>query len=139
MVFFSLSKCFQAITRVGSKGQLTSGQFICYTSGIYKFQIYALTKNDTEVWLELYKNNDITISAYAHTQDDYADTGNAAILELSVGDTVYVKTHDQYNVALYGATDEIYSTFTGVYLGNSFQSKYKYIKVMYDECVLLLC
>lgn len=75
------------------------------------------------MWLELYKNNDIVVSIYAHALGDYADTGNAAILELSVGDTVYVKSRDQYNVSLFGTQDEIYTTFTAVYLGNSFQSK----------------
>ena len=112
---------FQAITTIGSKGQLTSGNFICYTAGIYKFQVYALTKNDTKVWLEFYKNNDMVVSVYAHTIKDYADTGNSVILELEIGDTVYVKTRDQYNVVVYGAPDEIYSTFTGVYLGKAFQ------------------
>ena len=86
--------------------------------------MYALTKNDTNVWLELYKNNEIVVSIYAHTLGDYADTGNAAILELEIGDTVYVKARDQYNVILYGASDEIYTTFTGVFLGESFQTLY---------------
>ena len=123
---------FQEIASAGAKGKLTSGQFICYANGIHKFQLYALTKNDSNVWLELYKNNDLMVSVWAHTKGDYADSGNVVVLELNVGDTVYVKTRDYENISLYGEPDQIYTTFTGVFLGDSFQSKI-YKQLFYFE------
>ena len=110
---------FQAITTIGTNGQLTSGKFITQSAGTYKFQFYALTQNNTNVWLELYKNNDIVASVFAHSYGDYAATGNGVVLQLKTGDEVYVWTRSNYNTALYGGADQIYTTFTGVYLGKA--------------------
>ena len=56
---------------------------------------------------------------------DYADSGNAAVVFLTEGDTVYIQSRDQYDVSLYGAPDEIYSTITGTFIGESTQGKTK--------------
>ena len=60
---------------------------------------------------------------WGHTQGDYADSGNAAIVELTEGDTVYVQSRDQYDVSLFGAPDEIYTTMTATYLGETYEGK----------------
>lgn len=109
------------ITSAGSKLKLTSGKFVCYTGGIYKFQVYSLTIKGTEAWLELYKNYDLVASIWARIYRDRADSGNAVVLELAAGDTVYLKSRHGRTIGLYGASDKIFTTFTGVYLGRSFQ------------------
>ena len=113
----------QEITSSGEEGKLTSGRFVCRVAGVYKFQVYTLTKTDAKIWLELYKNNDLVVSVWGHTQGDYADSGNAAIVELTEGDTVYVQSRDQYDVSLFGASDEIYTTMTATYLGETYEGK----------------
>ena len=72
---------------------------------------------------------------------DYADSGNAAVVFLTEGDTVYIQSRDQYDVSLYGAPDEIYSTITGTFIGESTQGNTKvYYHYMYFGllCMLLV-
>ncbi|XP_069108630.1 complement C1q tumor necrosis factor-related protein 4-like [Argopecten irradians] len=99
-----------------------NGVFHATQQGLYAFHFYSLTRLNTELWMELYKNTELICSAYAHTpsQAGYADAGNSALLYLNPGDTVYVKAHDAYDTTLYGVPDEIYSTFTGVLLDSGF-------------------
>ncbi|XP_062576236.1 uncharacterized protein LOC134238128 [Saccostrea cucullata] len=59
------------------------------------------------------KNDELIASIFGHTKNDYADAGNAAIVHLNTGDKVYVKAHNNYNHALFGRTDQIYTTITG--------------------------
>ena len=113
------------ITSAGQEGKLTSGKFVSQATGLYKFQVYALTRSDSNLWLELYKNNELVVSIWGHMGGDYADSGNAAVVFLTEGDTVYIQSRDQYDVSLYGAPDEIYSTITGTFIGESTQGKTK--------------
>jgi hypothetical protein len=53
-------------------------------------------------------------SLYSHTPGHYATAGNAAVLDLDIGDVVFVKAHN--DVDLYGTSNEIYCTFTGYLL-----------------------
>jgi len=96
---------------------LNSGVFACTEQGVYKFQIYSLTKTDTQLFLELVHNGAVVASLWGYTTADYAAAGNAVILTLAEGDNVWVETLDNLPVDLYGATDEIYTTFTGVKMG----------------------
>ena len=92
------------------------GVFTCVTPGLYAFHFYSLAKLNQEMWLDLYKNNMSIGAAYGYTNGSYGDAGNSAIVNLVAGDIVYVKAHDQFNNALYGAADQVYTTFTGVLL-----------------------
>nr|AGI44588.1 C1q domain containing protein [Azumapecten farreri] len=106
---------FQA--NVGSDGVFNASR-----DGLYAFHFYSLTRQNKELWLELYKNTQLICSAYAHTPSasGFADAGNSALLYLTRGDIVYVKAHDQYANSIYGAADEIYTTFTGVLIHSGF-------------------
>lgn len=42
-----------------------------------------------------------------------ADAGNTAILHLSSGYQVYIKTRNNRQVDLFGAPNQVYSTFSG--------------------------
>lgn len=84
--------------------------------GLYKFQVYSLTKSNTKLFLELKLNNVVVATLWGYTVGDYAAAGNAVILQLEEGDTVWVQTRDDVAVDLYGTSEEIYTTFTGLQL-----------------------
>jgi len=106
----------KVFTNVGAGYDLSTGVFSCPQSGIYVFQFHMLAQQDAASWLELYHNAYYIASAYGHTANDYAAAGNTVILKLTKGDTVYIKAVDNsygYDTELYGASDEIYGTFSG--------------------------
>jgi hypothetical protein len=93
---------------------LNNGVFTCPESGLYKFQAYSVTKGDKKLFLEVFKNNVLVASLWAHSAN--AAAGNAVVLELPKGHEVKVMTRSSYNVSIYGAPDQIYTTFSGVQL-----------------------
>lgn len=97
---------------------INSGVFTCTKDGLYKFQVYCLTRSDASLFLELYHNDKLVASLWGYTPGDYAAAGNAVILPLMSGDFVKVVSRSQYSVNMYGTPDEIYTTFTGVELGS---------------------
>lgn len=64
----------------------------------------------------MYHNEEYVNSAYGHTVSGLADAGKTAILHLSSGDHVYIKTRNNRQVDLFGAPNQIYSTFSGTLL-----------------------
>jgi hypothetical protein len=106
-----------------AQAQLNNGVFTCSQDGLYKFQVYSLTKTDSNLFLELYVNDKLVATLWAHTPGEYAAAGNAVILALMNGDFVKVMTRSQYSINMYGTPDEIYTTFTGVQLGSLELSK----------------
>ena len=115
------------ITSINS--QFNAGKFVAPVDGIYSFHYYALSRSDSDIWLNFYKNEEYLTSIFAYTESSYGDAGNTMILELSVGDTVYVKAHTDYDSSLYGQVREIFNTFTGVLIvpGKSGKSNTKYL------------
>ncbi|XP_076110292.1 uncharacterized protein LOC143079045 [Mytilus galloprovincialis] len=89
------------------------GKFLVQTPGIYSFHFHALSRKNEEIWLDLYKNKDYIVSIYAYTINDWADASNTVVLELQKGDLIFVKAVDNYENWIYGATDDIYTTFSG--------------------------
>ena len=100
-----------------------NGVFTCVQPGLYAFHFYSLAKLGQEMWLDIYKNNMSVGTAYGYTTGSYGDAGNSVILTLVAGDTVYIRVHDRYTNALYGADHEIYTTFTGVLLDSGMFGK----------------
>lgn len=93
----------------------STGVFTAKVAGVYVFNFHSLAQQDEEVWLELYHNMQYVNSLYGHAPHGWAGGSNTAALMLNVGDTVYVNMKDT-NTMIYGATDEIYSTFSGYLL-----------------------
>ena len=114
---------FQDIENPPGDNKVTGGQFICARPGLYKFQVYSLSRSDANLYLELYQNGDLVASLWAHTHNDYAAAGNAVILNLNEGDTVQVKTRSQNAVDLYGTAGQVYTTFSGVQLKSTGRGK----------------
>nr|QBS36528.1 C1q [Sinonovacula constricta] len=113
----------QVFINEGGAYSSTSGLFTCPVSGIYLFQFHALSRESSNAWMELYHNADYIASVFAHAEQDYASAGNSAIIKVTKGDTVYIKAVDAtgYPVNLYGATDEVYNTFSGYLLAPVFE------------------
>ena len=105
----------KTITNINSNFNF-NGEFICQTAGLYMFHFYAVTKSDEHVWLEMFKNDQYIVSIYGRTPNDYVDAGNSVLLNLAKGDLVYIKARDQYDNVIFGAGDQVYTTFTGVLL-----------------------
>ena len=91
----------------------SDSKFQVQIPGIYSFHFYSLSRSDSKIWLNFFKNEEYLVSIYAYTASDWADAGNTVILELQQGDLVYVKAVDDYDNSLYGAENEIYTTFSG--------------------------
>lgn len=98
---------------------LNSGVFTCVVPGLYKFQVYSLTRSDTLLFLELYHNDAVVATLWGYTSGTYAAAGNAVALNLAAGDTVKVMSRENRMVSLYGTGDEVYTTLTGVELGSN--------------------
>ena len=116
----------KTILNVGATLNNNNTLFTCTVPGLYAFHFYALTDVGDELWLSLYKNNnDLLSTAYSHSPSStgYGDAGNSAIVDLNVGDTVSVRAHDAFHNAIYGASDEIYTTFSGVLIDSGMVGK----------------
>ncbi|XP_053378610.1 uncharacterized protein LOC128548191 [Mercenaria mercenaria] len=100
------------------QANLNSGVFTCTEDGMYKFQVYSLTKSNSNLFLELYVNSKLVASLWGHTPGDYAAAGNAVILSLKSGDVVEVMSRSQYAVNIFGTPNQIYTTFIGIQLGS---------------------
>ncbi|KAL8576672.1 hypothetical protein ACOMHN_025147 [Nucella lapillus] len=108
-------------SNVGAAYHSDNGKFMCIESGIYVFQVHALSGNDTDMWLELHHNYQYVVSVWGHTDNDYATGGNSVILQLIMGDEVTVACTTQYHSELYGASDEVYATFSGYLISPVYQ------------------
>ncbi|KAK3775000.1 hypothetical protein RRG08_036294 [Elysia crispata] len=96
---------------VGGGYDSTTGVFTCPTPGLYMFQFHALSHSSSNMWLELHHNYAYVSSIWGHIDQDYAAASNSVILRLAKNDQVYIQTADQTD--LYGATSEVYGTFSG--------------------------
>ncbi|XP_070182486.1 complement C1q subcomponent subunit B-like [Littorina saxatilis] len=103
-------------TNVGSALNAGTGVFTCPQSGLYLFNVFALTTRRKHLKLELHQNSRYIMSLYANANGSYGTGGNSVILRVNKGDTVYVSARE--TSSLYGqppgATWQgIYTTFTG--------------------------
>ena len=99
-----------------------AAKFIVQTPGIYAFHINSLSERNRQVWLDVFKNRHYLVSLHAYTPNDYADAGNAIILDLKKLDQVFLKA--VHANALFGKGNEIYNTFSGELLFPSKAGKY---------------
>ncbi|XP_045163918.2 uncharacterized protein LOC123528253 [Mercenaria mercenaria] len=93
---------------------VTTGVYTVPSSGLYIFHFFSLALRNKDVWQELYHNNQYVCSIYERTDQDSAGAGNTVLLHLKRKDQISIRAHQ--NHSLYGATNQIYSTFTGAQL-----------------------
>ncbi|KAL4217358.1 Complement C1q-like protein 2 [Mactra antiquata] len=91
-----------------------TGVFTCSRPGVYMFLYHGLSETSGQMWLDLYKNGAYEITAYAHNGQDYAAASNSILMDLNVGDTVFIRGHGSSQ--LYGTQTEVYATFSGYLL-----------------------
>ncbi|XP_046568082.1 complement C1q tumor necrosis factor-related protein 4-like [Haliotis rubra] len=103
--------CFNHIfLNIGNAYNLKTGTFTCPRSGVYSFQLSALTQKGKEAWLELTVNGKLIVSAWGRT--GYATATNAVIVRVRKGDRVRVQAR-RHTTRLFGRADQVYTTFSG--------------------------
>ena len=106
------------VTNIGEHFNSAYSSFVCPYSGIYMFNIAAMTSDeDYDLNLGLFKDDDLLLDLYAHNTgfNNRRSGGQFVITECTQGQTVVVKCRDDTDL-LYG--DFIYrrSAFTGTLL-----------------------
>lgn len=117
MLFF-----FQTVTNYNDHN-LDSGVFTCQETGIYKFQVYALSKPGIQTFFDLYVNDIVVVSLNGNSTRHYNVPGNAVILQLEAGSTVKVKSRENVKVDLGRGDGYIHTTFTGVQIKPTLEGK----------------
>ncbi|KAL3854092.1 hypothetical protein ACJMK2_013371 [Sinanodonta woodiana] len=95
----------------GNGYNMYRGSFTAPVSGIYVFHFFSLADKNSEIWQELYHNNDYVCALYGLTPSEFAAAGNTAIVRLRSGDIVQIKA--RRSNTLFGEHDQVYSTFSG--------------------------
>jgi hypothetical protein len=106
-------------TNIGNGYSTHHGVFTAPVSGLYLIYSSILAAHGAEIWCQIVVNGVNKGSVYARGTDGRHDQGSQAILvQLKKGDDVAVQNH--YNDhAVYSDVD-IYSTFSGVLLQQSY-------------------
>lgn len=128
------NKCL--ITRPSQTCQLTlipSVLLFEKKPGLYAFHFFSLAHTQSRTWMELYKNADYVCSIYGFTTHGFADAGNSVLLHLNENDAISIRSHASTNTTLYGTHDQIYTTFTIVFLNPDINGKTPYTYSLYYD------
>lgn len=109
------------------------GSFVCKKPGLYAFHFFSLAHTQSRTWMELYKNADYVCSIYGFTKHGFADAGNSVLLHLNENDVISIRSHASTNTTLYGTLDQIYTTFTIVFLNPDINGKTPYTYSLYYD------
>lgn len=110
------------------------GSFVCKKPGLYAFHhFFSLAHTQSRTWMELYKNADYVCSIYGFTTHCFADAGNSVLLHLNENDVISIRSHASTNTTLYGTLDQIYTTFTGVFLNPDINGKTPFTYSLYYD------
>ena len=92
--------------------------FTAPTKGIYLFAFNIAKWRVGQAYVRLMKNGNIINSAAVDVSrpNDDQHAGNVALVELGVGDVVYVEEYHQDNAVIHGDTVNRFTTFSGVLL-----------------------
>ncbi|CAG5132074.1 unnamed protein product [Candidula unifasciata] len=103
------------ITNHGLGYDNKTGIFTAPAEGFFLFHLHLLKTKNQEAWLELFHNDDLIVSAYAQNSTQFDAAGNSVILWVMAGDRVDIRAHRLSG--LFGKPDELYTTFSGHYVG----------------------
>ena len=103
---------FQQIqTNVGDDFDAASGRFTCEVPGLYLFTYTIATHLHNPV-VCLHKNYDKINCVYRTDQDKFEQSTNAAVLQLSTGDQMWIRcSHSGKTIE---STNNLYTSFSGV-------------------------
>ncbi|XP_052722485.1 complement C1q-like protein 4 isoform X1 [Crassostrea angulata] len=96
---------------MGNGYDSSTGVFTCPNAGTYAFLVHGVSTATSQLNLDIYRNNNYTVSVFAHVNNGYASGHQSIILQLDQQDTVFVQARGVS--ALYGQHNEVYSTFSG--------------------------
>lgn len=113
------------------------GSCDCKKPGLYAVHFFSLAHTQSRTWMELYKNADYVCSIYGFTTHGFADAGNSVLLHLNENDDISIRSHASTNTTLYGTLDQIYTTFTGVFLNPDITGKTPYTYSFYFDFLSL--
>ena len=99
-------------TNVGDDFDAFEGLFTCEIPGIYLFTYSIMTSSD-DPFVYLMRNNTI-INGVARDQDHYDMISNTAVLQLDVGDEVWLQC--RYSGREIYSDANLFTTFSGVIL-----------------------
>ncbi|MGH0129512.1 UNVERIFIED_CONTAM: hypothetical protein FKN15_007032 [Acipenser sinensis] len=101
-------------TNVGNCFNVHTGIFTATVKGVYYFSYTAYTAHSINTFVSLTKNEKTVASLWDTDQHDTNDSGsNSAVLQLEVGDSVYMKLHE--NKQLFDDSAR-YNSFSGFLL-----------------------
>jgi len=92
----------------------STGVYTVPAPGEYVVMVHAVAEYDGTLWLELTRNDDYIISAYAHTTAQYGAASNVGVVSFNQGDKMRVVGRG--SSILYGLPDELYCTFSAYLL-----------------------
>ncbi|XP_048774716.1 complement C1q tumor necrosis factor-related protein 1-like isoform X2 [Ostrea edulis] len=96
---------------MGNGYNSNTGVFTCPNAGTYAFLVHGVSTATSQLNLDLYRNNNYTVSVFAHARNGYASGHQSIVLQLDEQDMVFVQGRGVNS--LYGANHEVYSTFSG--------------------------
>lgn len=103
------------ITNFGNAYNKNNGMFTAPLKGIYAFYSSILASSGKSLEARIVRNGNEFCNLYAGDMDFWGPGFNMAIIELEVGDAVWVKIHDKYHGA--GVTvDGPWTSFSGFLL-----------------------
>ncbi|XP_062606579.1 uncharacterized protein LOC134268356 [Saccostrea cucullata] len=106
------------ITNSGNAYNKNNGMFTAPIKGIYAFFSSVLTLPGKSLEAQIVKNGNAFCNLYAGNTNFFGPGFNMAIIELEVGDAVWVKIHDKYHDT--GITlDGAWTTFSGILLNET--------------------
>ncbi|XP_026800173.2 complement C1q-like protein 3 [Pangasianodon hypophthalmus] len=99
------------ITNLGGHYDASTGTFTCNFAGVYYFS-YHIVKNGLSLRADLVLNDHKTVASAVAVDALHTDTAsNSAVLQLSVGDRVYVRLNKSDSTLK--DTQNLFSTFSG--------------------------
>ena len=60
---------------------------VIFQSGLYVFQVHSLSRNNSDMWLELRHNYQYVLSIWGHTDNDFAAAGKIVLVPVFEGES----------------------------------------------------
>ncbi|KAL8576673.1 hypothetical protein ACOMHN_025148 [Nucella lapillus] len=91
-----------------------TGVYTVPLTGDYVVMMHTLAEYDGSLWLDLHRNDDYLVSAYAHTTAQYADASNVGVFRFNKGDSLHVL--GKGTSVLFGLPDDVHTTLSAFLL-----------------------
>nr|ACH95418.1 C1q1 precursor [Branchiostoma belcheri tsingtauense]ACH95419.1 C1q1 precursor [Branchiostoma belcheri tsingtauense] len=103
----------KVLVNTGEHFNLFTGKFYCVIPGIYYFSATVHSYNSRTTYLHLMKNNQPQVILFAQEGDRSIMQSQTVMLELIVGDQVWMRMDYGDHLAIFGDEEDAYITFSG--------------------------